>query len=55
MFSVAQISSFLLFPVAFMHYEAENYARLQQLKKRYDPENCVRHPQSVHLPGSLPS
>jgi FAD/FMN-containing dehydrogenase len=29
------------------YYGAENYARLQQLKQRYDPENRIRHPQSV--------
>lgn len=32
------------------YYGAENYARLQQLKQRYDPENRIRHPQSVRLP-----
>ena len=32
------------------YYGAENYARLQQLKRRYDPENRIRHPQSVQLP-----
>jgi hypothetical protein len=32
------------------YYGAENYARLQQLKQRYDPENRIRHPQSVSLP-----
>jgi FAD/FMN-containing dehydrogenase len=32
------------------YYGAENYARLQQLKQRYDPENRIRHPQSVQLP-----
>jgi hypothetical protein len=32
------------------YYGAENYARLQQLKQRYDPENRIHHPQSVHLP-----
>ena len=31
------------------YYGAENYARLQQLKQRYDPENRIRHPQSVRL------
>ncbi len=29
------------------YYGAENYARLQTLKREYDPENRVRHPQSV--------
>ena len=33
------------------YYGAENYARLQQLKQRYDPDNRIRHPQSVRLPG----
>jgi hypothetical protein len=32
------------------YYGAENYARLQQLKQRYDPENRIQHPQSVQLP-----
>ena len=32
------------------YYGAENYARLQQLKQRYDPENRIHHPQSVKLP-----
>jgi FAD/FMN-containing dehydrogenase len=32
------------------YYGAANYARLQQLKQRYDPENRIRHPQSVQLP-----
>ena len=32
------------------YYGAENYARLQQLKQRFDPDNRIRHPQSVHLP-----
>jgi FAD/FMN-containing dehydrogenase len=31
-------------------HDSENYARLQQLKQRYDPENRIRHPQSVQLP-----
>jgi len=34
----------------FNHYGAENYAHLQQLKQRFDPDNRIRHPQSVHLP-----
>ncbi len=33
------------------YYGGENYPRLQQLKQRYDPENRIRHPQSVHLPN----
>ncbi len=32
------------------YYGAENYARLQQLKRRYDPDNRIHHPQSVRLP-----
>jgi FAD/FMN-containing dehydrogenase len=32
------------------YYGAENYARLQRLKQRYDPENRIRYPQSVQLP-----
>jgi len=33
------------------YYGQKNYERLQTLKKRYDPDNCVRHPQCVRLPG----
>jgi hypothetical protein len=33
------------------YYGQENYRRLQVLKQRYDPEDRVRHPQSVRLPG----
>lgn len=32
------------------YYGRKNYERLQSLKQRYDPENHVRHPQSVRLP-----
>jgi FAD/FMN-containing dehydrogenase len=32
------------------YYGAENYARLQQLKQRYDPQNRIRYPRSVQLP-----
>lgn len=30
-------------------YYGENYRRLQEIKKRYDPENLIRHEQSVRL------
>ena len=33
------------------YYGLENYRRLQKLKALYDPENRIRHPQSVRLPG----
>ncbi|MEP6673311.1 MAG: FAD-binding oxidoreductase [Chthoniobacter sp.] len=33
------------------YYGRENYQRLQTLKKRYDPEDRIRHPQSVRLPS----
>ena len=33
------------------YYGADNYQRLQGLKKRYDPDDRVRHPQSVRLPA----
>ena len=33
------------------YYGRKNYERLQTLKFRYDPENRVRHPQSVRLPS----
>lgn len=33
------------------YYGQENYQRLQAIKKRCDPENRIRHPQSVRLPG----
>jgi hypothetical protein len=36
-------------PVAY--YGSENYARLQKLKRECDPENRIRHPQSVRLPA----
>lgn len=32
-------------------YYGGNYAKLQELKQRYDPEDLFRHPQSVRLPG----
>ncbi len=30
-------------------YYGENYARLQALKRKFDPDNVIRHPQSVKL------
>jgi FAD/FMN-containing dehydrogenase len=33
------------------YYGRENYERLQGLKKRYDPDDRVKHPQSVRLPA----
>lgn len=33
------------------YYGRKNYERLQSLKKRYDPDDRIRHPQSVRLPG----
>jgi hypothetical protein len=33
------------------YYGPENYPRLQLLKKHYDPEDHIRHPQSVRLPS----
>ncbi|MEI9898020.1 MAG: BBE domain-containing protein [Chthoniobacter sp.] len=41
--------AFLDWPTAY--YGRENYQRLQILKKRYDPEDRIRHPQSVRLPS----
>jgi len=41
--------SFQDWPTAY--YGRENYQRLQVLKKRYDPDDRVRHPQSVRLPA----
>ncbi|MBC7864070.1 MAG: FAD-binding oxidoreductase [Bacteroidia bacterium] len=32
-------------------YYGENYSRLQQVKKKYDPENLIRHEQSIKLPS----
>ena len=56
MFSQFQSPAYLCYPdLAFKdwstaYYGAENYARLQQLKQRYDPENRIHYPQSVQLP-----
>jgi FAD binding domain/Berberine and berberine like len=36
-------------PWHYLYYK-ENYPRLQQVKKRYDPRNFFRHGQSVQLP-----
>ncbi|MEU6062883.1 BBE domain-containing protein, partial [Streptomyces sp. NPDC047097] len=33
-------------------YYKGNYARLQQIKKKYDPKDVFRHRQSVRLPGA---
>ncbi|WP_424217612.1 FAD-binding oxidoreductase (plasmid) [Streptomyces sp. BI20] len=33
-------------------YYKDNYARLQQIKKKYDPRDVFRHSQSVRLPSS---
>jgi hypothetical protein len=33
-------------------YYGENYRRLQRLKKRLDPDDLIRHPQSVRFPRS---
>lgn len=38
-------------PWSVLYYKG-NYARLQQVKKKYDPRNFFRHSQSVQLPGS---
>ena len=39
--------------IGFEHWEEAyfdtNYSRLQQVKKKYDPENSIRHPQSIRL------
>ncbi len=33
-------------------YYGNNYNRLQQVKKKYDPLNIINHPQSIQLPAS---
>jgi len=32
------------------YYGARNYPRLQAVKAKYDPDDRIRHPQSVELP-----
>jgi len=33
-----------------MEYWADNFARLQSIKTKYDPQNIFSHPQSIPLP-----
>ena len=36
-------------------YYGENYARLQDIKETYDPDNLFNHPQGIKLPTSGPN
>lgn len=35
------------FPQWWLAYYGDNYARLQAVKRHYDPDDCIRYPQSV--------